>query len=88
MKQLNRAGNKEDRPPNEKEALLRLAKSGEAQALVELLQRQGNVQTAAKAAAAGDASQLMEMMNQLMATKEGAKLVDTIQSQVKKAGIK
>ena len=70
-----------------REAILQLAKSSEAQTLMAMLQKQGGVQKAAQAAAAGDPSQLMAMMNQLMATKEGTELVDRIGNQAKKAGL-
>lgn len=70
-----------------RDAIARLAKSGDAQRLMELLQRRGGVQEAAKAAAGGDPSQLMSMMNQLMGTKEGAELVERIGNQAKKAGL-
>jgi hypothetical protein len=53
-----------------------------------LLNRQsGHVQEAARQAAAGDPSQLMTIMNQLMHSKEGAELVDRIGSQAKQAGL-
>lgn len=70
-----------------RDAITKLAQSDDAQRLMELLQRRGGVQEAAKAAAEGDASQLMAMMNQLMNTKEGADLVDRIGNQAKKAGL-
>lgn len=72
-----------------REVISRLAKSSDAQKLMELLQRQsGQVKQAAQAAAAGDPAQLMSMMDQLMHSKEGAELVNRIDSQVKQAGLK
>lgn len=72
-----------------REAIARLAKSSDAQKLMELLQRQsGQVKQAAAAAAAGEPSQLMAIMDQLMHSKEGAELVDRIGSQAKQAGLK
>lgn len=68
-------------------AISRLAQSGDAQRLMALLQQRGGVQEAAKAAADGDPSQLMTMMNQLMSTREGAELVERIGDQAKKAGL-
>ena len=66
----------------------RLAQSSDAQRLMALLNQQsGQVRQAAQAAAAGDPSQLMAMMNQLMHSKEGAELVDRIGSQAKQAGL-
>lgn len=70
-----------------REAIGKLAQSNEARQLMELLQKRGGVQAAARAAADGDPSRLMEMMNQLMNTKEGAELVDRIGTQAKKAGL-
>lgn len=70
-----------------RDAITQLAKSNDAQKLMSLLQQRGGVQEAAKAAAGGDPSQLMDMMNQLMNTKEGAELVDRIGAQAKKAGL-
>ena len=73
----------------DREAITRLAKSSDAQKLMELLQRQsGQVREAARQAAAGDTSQLMSMMDQLMHSKEGAELVDRINSQARQAGLK
>ncbi len=72
-----------------RDAIARLAKSSDAQKLMELLQRQsGQVKQAAQEAAAGDPSQLMAMMDQLMHSKEGAELVDRIDSQARQAGLK
>ena len=72
-----------------RDAITRLAKSSDAQKLMELLRRQnGQVQQAAQAAAAGDPGQLMAMMDQLMHSKEGAELVDRIDSQARQAGLK
>ena len=42
---------------------------------------------AAQAAAAGKPEQLMSMMNQLMSTREGAQLIESISQQVKQAGL-
>ena len=63
-----------------RDAISRLAQSGDAQRLMALLRRRGGVQEAAKAAAAGDPSQLMS-------TREGAELVERIGDQAKKAGL-
>lgn len=69
------------------EAIRRLAGSGDAQQLVAMLRAKGGVQQAAQAAAKGDSSQLMEMMNQLMSTPEGARLVERISRQAKESGL-
>ena len=72
-----------------RDAITRLAKSSDAQKLMELLQKQsGEVKQAAQAAAAGDPARLMSMMDQLMRSKEGAELVDRIDSQARQAGLK
>ena len=60
---------------------------GTVMKLMELLNRQGGVQQAAKAAAAGDASSLVELVNRLMKTDEGAQLVGRIEEQAQKAGL-
>ena len=71
-----------------RDAITRLARSSDAQKLMELLQKQsGQVKQAAQQAAAGDPAQLMAMMDQLMHSKEGAELVDRINSQARHAGL-
>ena len=72
-----------------RDAIAQLAQSGDAKKMMELLQRQsGQVKQAAQQAAAGDPAQLMAMMDQLMHSKEGAELVNRIDSQAKQAGLK
>ena len=68
-------------------AISKLAKSGDAQRLMELLRQGGGVEQAAQAAAAGDPAALMAMMDRLMHTPEGAALVDRIGTQAKQAGL-
>ena len=70
-----------------REAIGRLAQSGQAKRLVQLLEQSGGVKAAAQAAAAGKPEQLMAMMNQLMSTQEGARLMESISQQVKQAGL-
>ena len=71
-----------------RDAISQLAQSSDAQKLRDLLNKQsGQVQEAAKQAAAGDAAQLMTIMNQLMHSREGAELVDRIGKQAKQAGL-
>lgn len=70
-----------------KEAIAQLAKSGDAQRLVELLKQGGGVQGAAEAAAKGDASQLMGMVQHIMSTQEGSALVERISRQAKQSGL-
>ena len=68
-------------------AISKLAQSGDAQRLMELLRQGGGVEQAAQAAAAGDPAALMAMMDRLMHTPEGAALVDRIGSQAMQAGL-
>ena len=71
-----------------RDAITRLARSSDAQKLMELLQKQsGQVKQAAQQAAAGDPAQLMAIMDKLMHSKEGAELVDRINSQARQAGL-
>lgn len=72
-----------------REAINQLAQSSDARKLMELLKKQSSgVEQAAQAAAAGDPSQLMSIMDQLMRSKEGAELVNRIDSQARRAGLK
>ena len=68
-------------------AISKLAQSGDAQRLMELLRQGGGVEQAAQAAAAGDPAALLAMMDRLMHTPEGAALVDRIGTQAKQAGL-
>ena len=68
-------------------AISKLAQSGDAQRLMELLRQGGGVEQAAQAAAAGDPAALRDMMNRLMSTGEGAGLVEKLSSQAKQAGL-
>lgn len=81
------AGNPGETLAKNQKAITQLARSGEAQKLMSLLQQQGSVKEAAHAAASGDMAQLMGMVHQLMNTKEGAELVERIGNQAKKVGL-
>lgn len=70
-----------------KGAVQQLLQSEDTKRMMALLEQQGSVQTAAKSAAAGDTSQIMSMMQQLMSTSEGAQLVERITQQAKKSGL-
>ena len=70
-----------------RQAISRLAGSGEAKKLIGMLQKQGGVQDAARQAAEGDATQLIAMMNRLMGSREGAELVEQITAQAKQSGL-
>ena len=67
--------------------LKKLAYSGDAQRLMELLRQGGGEQDAAQAAAKGDPSALMGMMQRLMSTKEGAQLVERLGQKAKESGL-
>ena len=71
----------------EREALSKLAQSQQAQKLIQMLGQEGNVQDAARQAAAGKPEKLLERMRQLMSTAEGAALVEQIGQQAKKSGL-
>lgn len=70
-----------------RDAVARLAQSRDAQRMMELIQRREGAQEAVQAAAQGDASGLMSMINQLMNTKEGAELIQRIEAQAKQEGL-
>ncbi len=67
--------------------LQKLAKSGDVQKLMSLLEEKGSVKEAAKSASKGDASALVGMVQQLMSSAEGAHLIESIQQKAKEAGI-
>ena len=70
-----------------KGAVQQLLHSDDTKRLMDMLDSQGGVKGAAQAAAAGDPSQLMDMMKQLMSTKEGAQLVERITKQAEQSGL-
>lgn len=71
----------------EKDSVRQLLQSEDTKRMVEMLGRQGEVHGAARAAAAGDPSELMNMMQRLVSTKEGAQLVERITKQAKQSGL-
>lgn len=70
-----------------KPSVQQLLQSSDARHLMDMLGRQGGVQDAARAAAAGDPAQLMDMMHKLMDSPEGAQLVERITKQAEKSGL-
>ena len=70
-----------------KDGVQHLLQSDDTKRMMDMLNKQGGVQAAAKAAAAGDPSRLMEMMQQLMSTKEGSQLVERITKQAQQNGL-
>lgn len=71
----------------DREALSKLAQTQQAQQLIQMLRQEGDVQDAARQAAAGKPEKLLERMRQLMSTPEGAELVEQISRQAKKSGL-
>ena len=70
-----------------KDAVQQLLRSEDTKRMMELLNRQGAVQGAAKAAAAGNPAELLGMMERLMNTDEGSQLVERITRQAKQSGL-
>ena len=70
-----------------RDAIRQLAQSGEARRLVSLHQQNGSVESAAQAAAKGRPQELMSMLQNLLATQEGAQLVQNIERQAKQSGL-
>ena len=68
-------------------AVKQLLQSEDTKRMMQLLQSKGGVQQAAHAAAKGDSTQLMGMMQQLMSTSEGAQLVERITRQAQQNGL-
>ncbi len=75
------------RGTGQQQAIQRLANSGDAQKLMAMLRQTGQVEQAAQAAAKGQTGELMDLMKRLMATQEGAQLVDRISRQAKEQGL-
>lgn len=71
----------------QQQAIQRLASSGDAQKLMAMLRQTGQVEQAAQAAAKGQTGELMDLMKRLMATQEGAQLVERISRQAKEQGL-
>lgn len=71
----------------DKGAVQQLLQSDDTKRMMELLGSRNNVTGAAKAAAAGDPAQLMGMMQRLMSTQEGAKLVERITQKARESGL-
>lgn len=68
-------------------AIAKLAASEDAKALMGLLQNMGGVQQAAQEAAVGDAGALMAMVESLMKSEQGARIVQSINEQARQAGL-
>ena len=65
----------------------RLLQSEDTKRMIDLLGKQDRVKSAAKAAAAGDPTQLMGMMQKLMDTQEGVELIERITKQANESGL-
>ena len=74
-------------PGQKQEAIARLARSGDAQQLMQLLSRESNMQGAAKKAAAGNPGELLGMLQRLMSTQEGTKLIESISQKARESGL-
>ena len=74
-------------PGADRKAVEQLAGSEEARRLRALLGQRGDVRGAAKTAAAGDASGLTAMLDQLARSREGAELIERLQRRAKEAGL-
>ena len=70
-----------------REAIAKLAQSGEAQRLMKLLNQSGSVQQEAQDAAGGKPEALIARMQQLMSTEEGARLVEQINRKARQNGL-
>ena len=68
-------------------AIAKLAASRDAKQLMEMLQGMGGVQPAAQAAAGGDTGELMAMVEGLMHSEQGARIVQNISRQAQQAGL-
>lgn len=70
---------------NNKQALESILKSGEAQRLMELLNKNAGsgLKNAAQSAMQGDASQLKKLVDDLMQNPESARLVEDLNKKVK-----
>ena len=69
-----------------KAAITRLAASKEARQLMGMLEGM-NVQQAAQSAVKGDAAALMELVQGLVSSEQGAELARKIQEQARQAGL-
>ena len=69
-------------------AITKLAASQDARQLMALLENMGGVQSAAQSAVKGDASALMAMVEGLVNSEEGARIVGRIREQAQQAGLK
>lgn len=70
----------------DKDKVLEMIRSPDTQRLMELLRRSGgaDLQSAAQAAMKGDTARLMGLVQQVMATPEGAKAVQNINKNLPK----
>ena len=70
----------------DKDKVMEMMRSPDAQRLMALLQKRGGdgLQSAAQAAMKGDSAQLMSLVQQVMATPEGARTVQNINKNLPK----
>lgn len=70
-----------------REAISKLAQSGDAKQLMKLLQKEKNMRGAAQAAAAGKPAELIGMLQRLMSTQEGTQLIENISQKARESGL-
>ena len=68
-------------------AVRKLLTSEDTKRMMQLLEQQGGVQEAARSAAGGDPTRIMEMMKTLMSSQEGAQLVERLKGQAEQSGL-
>ena len=68
-------------------AVRKLLASEDTRRMMQLLEQQGGVKEAARSAAGGDPTRIMEMMQTLMNSQEGAQLVERIKGQAEQSGL-
>ena len=71
----------------DRQTIAKLARSKEAQSLMELLRQSGDVQHAAQNAARGDPTALVSMLEKLVKTQQGAQLIGEIGDRARQAGL-
>lgn len=67
-----------------REQVMDMARSPNARRLMELLERGGGLDTAARSAMNGDPQQLMQILQRVMSTPEGARTVENISRNIPK----
>ena len=79
---------KQDISPEQRAALGRLAKTGDAKTLMELLKQQGGAESAAREAKNGNPGALVDLVNRLMQSDQGAEVIRRLSDQAREQGLK